>query len=370
MLVAQNIKVKTFMSYCFSPVRNLCPLNMENINSFLKSSTIHGLSYIATNRKFVKLFWIIVVITGFTCASILIHQSFEDWYESPVKTTEEALPISDLKLPKVTVCPPRNSYTDLNYDLILTENMAPAKGMRDELENYAKELLYDEMFNTLLRNLSKLEDNERYYNWYHGYTQMTVPFEDLYNTGSVNYQVYTSATSGNISTRYFGHMFDVDKVDANFYYQVNVNSPEKVKKNENVTLHFCIEKISMKDISRGEDRLEVLNEDKIDVDVRQITKSFSPPGDFKGIYLKRKVSMHDVRKQTLDQMPGFRFSWYFSGIQKKNDSAGSDFGKYIWKERTLAFIRKGSINEKNISNFLVKAIPVQYSSTKSKSGGH
>ena len=119
MLVAQNIKVKTFMSYCFSPVRNLCPLNMENINSFLKSSTIHGLSYIATNRKFVKLFWIIVVITGFTCASILIYQSFEDWYESPVKTTEEALPISDLKLPKVTVCPPRNSYTDLNYDLIL-----------------------------------------------------------------------------------------------------------------------------------------------------------------------------------------------------------------------------------------------------------
>ena len=90
MLVAQNIKVKTFLSYCFSPVRNLCPLNMENINNFLKSSTIHGLSYIATNRKFVKLFWIIVVITGFTCASILIHQSFEDWYESPVKTTEEA----------------------------------------------------------------------------------------------------------------------------------------------------------------------------------------------------------------------------------------------------------------------------------------
>ena len=69
---------------------------MEYVTSFLESSTIHGLSYIATDRKYVRLFWTLVVMVGFTGAGILIYQSFQSWADSPVKTTIETLPITEI----------------------------------------------------------------------------------------------------------------------------------------------------------------------------------------------------------------------------------------------------------------------------------
>ena len=80
---------------------------MEDMNTFLECSTIHGLLHISTNKKYTRLFWILVVTTGFVGASILIKESFNSWSESPVKTTIETLPISEIKFPKVTVCPPK-----------------------------------------------------------------------------------------------------------------------------------------------------------------------------------------------------------------------------------------------------------------------
>ena len=48
-----------------------------------------------------------MVVGGFSTASFLIFESFLFWHESPVKTNIETLPITDLKFPKVTVCPPK-----------------------------------------------------------------------------------------------------------------------------------------------------------------------------------------------------------------------------------------------------------------------
>ena len=59
---------------------------MEMINKCLEASTIHGLSHISTS-------------------------------------TIETLPIINLPFPKITVCPPKNTYTDLNLDLINVGNM-------------------------------------------------------------------------------------------------------------------------------------------------------------------------------------------------------------------------------------------------------
>ena len=116
---------------------------IEGLRSFLETSTIHGLVYISTTKKrFVKLCWILIVIGGFTGAGVMIYNSFLSWAESPVKTTIETLPISEITFPKVTVCPPKNTYTDLNYDLMMTENMTLDNDTRRELANYAVDLLY------------------------------------------------------------------------------------------------------------------------------------------------------------------------------------------------------------------------------------
>ena len=119
---------------------------MERVSTFLESSTIHGLTYISTTRKFIRLFWILVVITGFVGAVFIIKESFDSWSESPVKTTIETVPISDIKFPKITVCPPKNTFTDLNYDLMITENITLTKEMRDEMFKYAVEVINENSF--------------------------------------------------------------------------------------------------------------------------------------------------------------------------------------------------------------------------------
>ena len=112
---------------------------MEGVTTFLESSTMHGLGYIPRTRKYARLFWILVVLAGFSTAGYLIQQSFQSWAESPVKTTVETLPISEITFPKITVCPPRNTFTDLNYDLMAIENDT----LDIEIGNNAVEYVYD-----------------------------------------------------------------------------------------------------------------------------------------------------------------------------------------------------------------------------------
>ena len=76
-------------------------------------------------------------MSGFLGASLLIKESFDSWSESPVKTSIETLPISEIKFPKVTVCPPKNTFTDLNYDLMMSDNVTLTEEMRDEMFSYA-----------------------------------------------------------------------------------------------------------------------------------------------------------------------------------------------------------------------------------------
>ena len=109
-------------------------------------------------RRFVKFLWLLIVIAGFTGAGVLIYQSFEAWKESPVKTTIETLPITQLKLPKVIVCPPKDTFTDLNYDILMAENVTLDQKTRDELTDLALQLLWDQLHEETMTNLSKIED--------------------------------------------------------------------------------------------------------------------------------------------------------------------------------------------------------------------
>ena len=106
---------------------------MEGVRTFLESSTIHGLSYISSTKSYTRLIWSVIVVGGFTAAIFIINESFKSWSASPVKTTVETSPISDLKFPKLTVCPPKNTFTDLNYDLMITENITLTEKQKNGL---------------------------------------------------------------------------------------------------------------------------------------------------------------------------------------------------------------------------------------------
>ena len=95
---------------------------MEEFRSFLESSTVHGVSYLATTRKFARVFWLSVVTASFIIASLLIREAFKAWTDNPISTTIETRTISEIRFPKVTICPPKDSLTDLNEVLIRIGN--------------------------------------------------------------------------------------------------------------------------------------------------------------------------------------------------------------------------------------------------------
>ena len=123
------------------------------LKDFLEASTIHGLSYIAGTQRFARVFWTFIVFTGFIAAFLLINQAFQSWSESPISTNIDMLPITDFKFPKVTVCPPKNTFTNLNYDLVKAENMSLSNETRKGLVEYAFTLLHEPLFEKILENL-------------------------------------------------------------------------------------------------------------------------------------------------------------------------------------------------------------------------
>ena len=315
---------------------------MENIRHFLESSSVHGLSYISSTRKIVKLFWIIVVISGFTGAAFIIYESFQAWEESPITTTIETRPISEITFPKVTVCPPKNTYTDLNYDLMMAENMTLNKDTRNELKNLAIELLNDQLHKTIMKNLSKIEDCDRYYNWYHGYTLLKIPLKCCENLHSEIYiQIKSNALHGTLTTQHFGDKFEPVLVEADFWYDILFDPPGYVKWNKNITLYINVEWIEMIDLASGIDKFNIVTvksnsrRDNDYVSDQFIVRNFTPPGHKKKIAFQRKVSKDDVEKMTLNKMPGFKLSWKYLGAVERWDQRD----QYIDDSKTRAFVR-------------------------------
>ena len=195
---------------------------MAGLRAFLESSTIHGMSYISAPGRYVRVFWTLVVIAGFTGAGIMIHQSFQSWADSPVTTTIETLPITKITFPKVTVCPPKNTYTDLNYDLLTMDNMTTlTNDSRNELEKFCKKQLYDHLYSKIVEDLSIIDEVDRYHNWYYGYTQI------LPSLSMEHFYTATNAKSGNLSTQYFGDKFEPDKVKTKLEYNIEIYKPSQ-----------------------------------------------------------------------------------------------------------------------------------------------
>ena len=298
---------------------------MEGVRIFLESSTIHGLTYISTTRRFAKLFWILVVMTGFVGASLLIKESFASWSESPVKTTVETLPISKIKLPKVTVCPPKNTFTDLNYDLMMLEKKTLTEEIRDEMMKYAIDVIITDSFSQ--SDWSKLHEEDRFFNWYYGYTKINSP---SYMYEQWKYNIYAAATSGVVSTQFYGEKFMPRLVERKFQYMVFVSPPESIKNNTNVTLHFNLEQVRMTGLpSSSQEYLMMDGWEPVIVD-DQLTSAytnFTPPqpdSGYRQIIVVRDVTSEDIKRAKLNVMPGFRLSWWYTGAEVTPDHTNKD----------------------------------------------
>ena len=58
-----------------------------------------------------------------------------------------------IKFPNVTVCPPKDTFTDLNYDQMLAENTTLSDKERVELLEYAIEVLEESNYMNKLSSM-------------------------------------------------------------------------------------------------------------------------------------------------------------------------------------------------------------------------
>ena len=83
----------------------------------------------------------------------MIYTSFYHWGQSPIITTIETLPISEFKLPNMTVCPPKNSILNLNYDIFHSDEMKIDNVTKNELFDFALNVVQDEFYKEMMANL-------------------------------------------------------------------------------------------------------------------------------------------------------------------------------------------------------------------------
>ena len=285
---------------------------MDTIKSFFELSSIHGLVYISTTTRLVRLAWIFVVILGVTGAGFMIYQSFQAWDESPITTTIENHPISKITFPKLTVCPPKKTFTNLNYDLKKMKNITLDNATRSELLNYAESLLSSNLDdNTLKKNLSMLTVKNMYYNWYHGLTKIQIP--KPIKGYDISYDFSTCMTSGTIHTPFFGEKFNADKIETDIQYNINIHIPISIVEftDKKINIDIKIRKISMK-VSNGQDEMHINDEVVNDTTTTILKRYHCANSRVIKIVLKRKVNLDEINEQKLESMPGFNVTWYYS----------------------------------------------------------
>ena len=119
---------------------------MESFKQFLETASIDGLNHISSTRRWIRLFWITLLAMGFIVSGVLIWESFQSWEDNPVRTTTKTVAMKEIKFPKLTVCPPKNTFTDINYDLMLTENVTLTNETKNELYEYVVAMIDEHVY--------------------------------------------------------------------------------------------------------------------------------------------------------------------------------------------------------------------------------
>ena len=118
-------------------------------------------------------------------------------------------------------------------------------------------------------------------------------------------------------------------------FWIGVYPPKSARLNKNVTLHFKVEKISMRGLARGSEDYGYLPVRGLGYLPSDQTTAYLniTPANNANFALYRKVSCLDVNHQRLDVMPGFRLTWWYTGAEVTPDN------KYKDEEMTKQFVR-------------------------------
>ena len=268
---------------------------MSSIKEFLETSSLHGLLLISLNRGFIRLFWVLVVVSGFLGAGILMKNSVRSWYETPVSTTIETRPIADLTFPPVTVCPPQRTFTNINYDLVTADMMELDDVSRLELYNYVVAFVQDLEYSESLAQLLSYREDGRFTNWYLGHTEVSLPYHyvpsGLAHTTTRVFEFRTFNTEGCIASSHFAETFNFD----HFQNYEQFNAFLKKPTNEDVVLLTEVQLDSEGTETAGNEKTTMNRKILVESGANNIT-NISPYSA--GIYVEfeRELSDKDLSK--------------------------------------------------------------------------
>ena len=303
---------------------------MEELKVFLETSSIHGLHFVGTTHKYARIFWMTVVLTGFILASSMIQRSLDSWERNPISTTIEILPISKTKFPKVTVCPPKYTYTDLNFELSNIGYQTIDSDLANEnttgyklLESFSK-YFFDEDFKRKLEKIESFNELRKYENWYKGQSLALVPTNDkleinkgiITKVTKVDFDVTTKTINGEISTPFFGEDFEIEKFELGVIYNVHLRNPYKETANGTIVLKLyydslqsdyeCLSLQGYSSLGFGSDNCLASNETYREIEIENFVGTT--------IKFERKGELTSVRLQTMktpERNTGFKVTWKY-----------------------------------------------------------
>ena len=72
--------------------RNRMGLLKRTLVDYCENTSVHGFSYLpgpypSAGNWCERVFWLAIIVTGFTCASVIINKAFVEWDDNPTLTT-------------------------------------------------------------------------------------------------------------------------------------------------------------------------------------------------------------------------------------------------------------------------------------------
>ena len=77
----------------------------------------------------------------------------------------------------MTVCPPRNSFTNLNPDIVRSSKISLSEEQRQALSQQVSEVVFTSNMESKLATYTEYEEAERYRNQYQGLSRILLPVE-------------------------------------------------------------------------------------------------------------------------------------------------------------------------------------------------
>ena len=285
---------------------------MDTLKEFFEVTTIHGLYHVSKTKSLRRFFWTVTSIAGFISAFSMIYESFQNFSKNPISTTIETFPISKVPFPPITVCPVKNTLTNLNYDLVNSQNYLLSRDERNDLLQLFYESFQEVDFKITIEYMKEVTQKNWLMDIYKKLTTVDLPtkYELVGDRAEPFIRINTFTTSGQIKTPFYGkEIFNPTKFNLHITFNLGIYIPESLK-GTNATIDFKINN----DIEAGPEYIRVQYNE-----IETGNKLYNTTVDVRNCYtncninFKRSLSKEAFRDWKNKRFTGTNVIWNFNG---------------------------------------------------------